>query len=107
MPFCNRPAHCARLAPFVCLIVLVRCAYALDFNDSLRSGKLPDALSFVISHNSKGSISPTPDGILLLSETNRYAHLKFNLPADGSDDQPMLVSVRIRASQGNDGAGFP
>src|SRR5579862_2378922 len=107
MTFCKRPARCAWSLPFVFLLSLLRCAVALDFNDSLRSGKLPDALSFVISHNSKGSIASTPDGILLVGETNRYAHLNFNLPANGSDDEPLLVSVRIRASQGNDGAGFP
>ena len=49
-----------------------------------------------IAKDSKGSISPSADGVFLTSESNRHAVLKFENDIPGADDRPLLASARIR-----------
>ncbi len=108
MAFCVEPARrCARFPFFVSLIVLAQTAHSFDFHDALHAEKLPDGLSAHIAKESKGSIAPSADGVILGSESNRHAILKFESPVPGTDEHPLLVSARIRTSANIDGNMLP
>ncbi len=107
MAFCKKPARvCARGLFFLVLLTL--------FPRRMRSNFMT-RFAPIISRQferrtfkeSKGSVAPSAEGILMSSESNRYALLKLNNDAPGTDESPLLVNVRLRIGLGNEGYMMP
>ena len=107
MAFCKVPAHWGRWLLFIVIMVGFQAAHAFDFQDSLRTEKLPNALIADISSTTKGTITPSADGVLLSTELPHHVLLKFDNQIPGSDEHPLLASVHIRIAGPIDGPMAP
>ncbi|HYG78046.1 MAG TPA: PQQ-binding-like beta-propeller repeat protein [Planctomycetota bacterium] len=52
---------------------------------------------------SQGSVTASPDGLLIQAEPRQFALVKRDSPAAGSDAAPLSVSIQIRTQHGADG----
>ena len=75
---------------------------AFEFNEALTGDTLPAKVTcHFLSDKSKGSITPTHDGVLILCESNRYGFLKIDNSAPGTNANPLRVSARVRLAAGD------
>ena len=70
--------------------------------ESFTAPKLPAEWKETLGPGSAGSVAPTPEGLLLKSESKVCAFVAHDNSADGSDERPLIISAFVRTQDGAD-----
>ena len=93
-----------------CIILSTACANVANGADSAENftaPKLPPEWKPSLAAGSGGSVAPSTDGLLILSEKSSHAFVTHDNNITGSDDHPLVVSAFVRGQEGPQGYFCP
>ncbi len=99
--FMSTRATCALFAFFISALT---CAARAE---SFTGPKLPPEWKETVGPGSAGSVTPSPEGLQIKSESKVCAFVSRENSADGSDERPLVISAYVRTQDGAEGPLCP